>query len=79
MNVSFAEAIKGGEREVSFTSLSSCNTCSGTGAKNKKPELNKCKRCNGRGVVVRTVGGFMQVQLYTIGLWPNIQSIPKPN
>ena len=49
LSITFMEAVKGTEKEVSFASKIACTTCSGTGS-SPSSKLITCKRCNGRGV-----------------------------
>eukprot|EP01088_Endostelium_zonatum_P015069 TRINITY_DN3542_c0_g1_i1.p1 TRINITY_DN3542_c0_g1~~TRINITY_DN3542_c0_g1_i1.p1 ORF type:complete len:450 (-),score=123.70 TRINITY_DN3542_c0_g1_i1:139-1488(-) len=49
LQITFMEAVRGTEKEVSFASKVSCPTCSGSGA-SPSSKMTTCKRCNGRGV-----------------------------
>lgn len=56
IRISFKEAVFGCEKEVTFTTKTSCKTCKGTGAKDGK--VKPCGQCGGKGqVYVRQ--GFM--------------------
>ena len=53
LNISFREAVFGGEKEVSFKRKQTCSTCNGSGAKyGTKREI--CQTCHGNGQVRRT-------------------------
>ncbi|MHA1929325.1 MAG: molecular chaperone DnaJ [Candidatus Thorarchaeota archaeon] len=58
--LTFEEAFFGVEREISFKRKVPCDTCNGSGAKPGSSPV-RCKTCGGRGQVVRSMGGFMQV------------------
>ncbi len=58
--LTFEEAFFGVEKEVAIRRKVSCNTCSGSGAEPGTSPV-RCRTCGGRGQVVRTMGGFMQV------------------
>jgi len=56
IRISFKEAVFGCEKEISFTTKTSCKTCKGTGAKDGK--VTNCGQCGGKGqVYIRQ--GFM--------------------
>jgi molecular chaperone DnaJ len=57
-HLSFAEAVKGGEREVRYQRQVGCEDCAGTGAA-PGTKLERCGACNGRGQVVHSQGFFM--------------------
>jgi molecular chaperone DnaJ len=48
LEIDFADAIAGTTREIEFSALSTCATCSGSGAK-PGTDLATCPRCNGSG------------------------------
>lgn len=50
IEVSFQESVFGTERQVLLTKTSTCETCSGNGAK-KGTEMTMCTRCGGKGKV----------------------------
>jgi molecular chaperone DnaJ len=51
INISFIEAMEGGEYEIKVQRDVECDQCDGTGSENKKTE--KCSTCNGKGQVQR--------------------------
>jgi molecular chaperone DnaJ len=53
LTIAFKEAIFGTERTILLTKTSSCNTCSGTGAKSGT-SMETCKKCNGKGQIRET-------------------------
>lgn len=62
LNVSFKEAVFGAEKEVSYSRMSQCKKCIGSGSEDGKVEV--CPECSGRGQVFkvqRTLLGTMQV------------------
>lgn len=63
VELSFEEAIFGGERVFLINKVSSCEVCSGTGAK-KGTEMVSCKSCNGKGTIreqKRTIFGSIEM------------------
>lgn len=61
IEISFEEAVFGVKKDVTIKKLDSCETCDGTGAKDK--EVETCEACSGRGQVrhvQRTVFGAFQ-------------------
>lgn len=55
--ISFEEAARGVEKELSITNLEACATCKGRGT--TSPEgIKKCTRCNGQGQVIEQRGFF---------------------
>lgn len=54
MHITFNEAVFGCEKEVEFKYKNSCNSCSGTGAKDGK--LSTCSQCRGQGQVFMKQG-----------------------
>jgi molecular chaperone DnaJ len=50
LRVTFAEAVTGAEKEIEFTALDRCVTCSGSGAKDGTSPIT-CPQCNGRGEI----------------------------
>ncbi|MGD9692105.1 MAG: molecular chaperone DnaJ [Phycisphaerales bacterium] len=60
--IDLADVVTGCERDVEFSRLDVCNTCTGTGAKaGSKPA--KCETCGGQGNVVQTgLGGMFRMQ-----------------
>ncbi len=60
IDLTFEEAFFGTEKEIAFRRHIHCSKCNGSGAEpGSSPKT--CRSCNGRGQVVRTMGGFMQV------------------
>ena len=58
LNLTFAEAVWGTNKDVKVTRETPCTTCTGTGAKpGSRPEL--CRTCQGKGQVVHAQGFFM--------------------
>eukprot|EP01089_Gocevia_fonbrunei_P015831 TRINITY_DN4747_c0_g1_i2.p1 TRINITY_DN4747_c0_g1~~TRINITY_DN4747_c0_g1_i2.p1 ORF type:complete len:284 (-),score=87.47 TRINITY_DN4747_c0_g1_i2:75-926(-) len=55
MTISFMDAVKGIEKEVSFNAKLSCHPCHGSGAAPGSKETT-CKKCNGRGTEVLAEG-----------------------
>lgn len=58
--LTFEEAFFGVEKEIAFKRKVPCDICNGSGAKPGSSPV-RCKTCGGRGQVVRSMGGFMQV------------------
>ncbi|MDD3770585.1 molecular chaperone DnaJ [Sulfuricurvum sp. IAE1] len=54
MRISFKEAVFGCEKEITFTSKTSCKSCKGTGAKEGK--VTGCSQCGGKGQVYMRQG-----------------------
>jgi len=64
VKLTLEEIAKGVEKNIKVQKYIKCDTCNGSGAKNKDA-IKTCSTCNGRGFVVRTqqsVFGHMQVQ-----------------
>jgi molecular chaperone DnaJ len=60
ISLTFNEAFFGTEKEVAFRQQVHCSKCNGSGAEpGSSPKT--CPSCGGRGQVVRSMGGFMQV------------------
>ncbi len=58
VELTFAEAVWGTQKEVTVTRDVPCNSCNATGARpGSKPEV--CKSCKGKGQVVHSQGFFM--------------------
>ena len=55
--ISFLEAIKGCEKQITIQPLEDCGSCKGTGAK-PGTQLKTCKTCNGMGEVKRVAESF---------------------
>ena len=64
VKLTLEEIAKGVEKNIKVQKYVKCNTCNGSGAKNKDA-IKTCTTCHGRGSTVRTqqsVFGYMQVQ-----------------
>lgn len=57
INISFQEAAKGVDKELSITNYVTCKECHGKGSSNPQG-VKKCTRCHGRGQVVEQRGFF---------------------
>jgi molecular chaperone DnaJ len=68
LRITFAEAMKGTEKEVEFPVLDRCETCGGAGAKKGTPPTT-CPACSGRGEV-RTVRDTMLGQMINVAPCP---------
>ena len=68
LRISFEEAVTGTEKELEFTVLGRCETCTGTGAK-PGTEPVTCPQCNGRGEV-RSVRQTMLGQMVNVSACP---------
>lgn len=58
LNITFAEAVKGVEKEITVPRRESCGDCSGTGAASGS-EPAACPQCNGQGQVIHRQGFFV--------------------
>lgn len=56
-NISFMDAAKGVQKDITITPLVQCKTCTGSGLK-KGQTKSKCKVCDGTGARVHNVQGF---------------------
>lgn len=61
MEITFEEAVRGAEKEISLTKLESCDNCRGSGAETGSGRKT-CPTCNGRGQVVTARGIFSIAQ-----------------
>jgi molecular chaperone DnaJ len=68
LRITFEEAVVGTEKEIGFTVLGRCDTCSGSGAK-PGTEPVTCPQCNGRGEV-RSVRQTMLGQMVNVTACP---------
>jgi len=68
MRITFAEAMKGTEKDIEFPVLDRCETCGGAGAKAGSAPIT-CPGCNGRGEV-RTVRDTMLGQMINVAPCP---------
>lgn len=59
LNISLEEAFAGIEKQISFSTLVSCKTCSGKGSKDGSSAT--CNYCKGRGII-RSSQGFFTVE-----------------
>jgi molecular chaperone DnaJ len=57
MEISFEEAVRGCDKEISVTKLDACDTCHGSGAE-AGASMKTCTHCHGRGQVVSARGIF---------------------
>jgi molecular chaperone DnaJ len=68
LRITFAEAVRGTEKEIEFSVLQRCETCHGSGAKTGS-EAVTCPQCNGRGEV-RSVRQTMLGQMVNVSACP---------
>jgi molecular chaperone DnaJ len=68
LRISFQEAIRGTEKEISFDALGRCETCSGSGAA-PGSDASTCPQCDGRGEV-RSVRQTMLGQMVNVTTCP---------
>ena len=68
LRITFEEAVKGVETEISFPILGRCETCEGSGAKPGSTPVT-CPQCNGRGEI-RTVRQTMLGQMVNVSACP---------
>jgi molecular chaperone DnaJ len=68
LRITFAEAMKGTEKDIEFPVLDRCETCGGAGAKAGSAPVT-CPGCNGRGEV-RTVRDTMLGQMINVAPCP---------
>ena len=61
LEISFEEASRGCEREITVSKLDSCETCKGSGAETGARQ-HKCQTCDGRGQVISSRGIFSIAQ-----------------
>lgn len=64
LEISFAESISGAEKEIEFSSLARCETCSGSGAEPGTTPAT-CPRCQGTGEI-RSVRSTMLGQIVNV-------------
>lgn len=60
LEISFEEAARGCEKEITIRRLETCTECGGSGAE-PGARLRSCPTCGGRGQVRRTLGGFINI------------------
>ncbi len=68
LRISFEESIRGAEKEIEFTALDRCATCSGTGAEPGSASV-RCPQCNGQGEI-RQVRSTMLGQMVNVTVCP---------
>jgi molecular chaperone DnaJ len=68
LRISFEEAVTGTDKEIEFRVLSTCETCSGSGARPGTSPIT-CPQCNGRGEV-RSVRQTMLGQMVNVSACP---------
>jgi molecular chaperone DnaJ len=62
VQIDFNDVLTGAERDVEFTRLDVCQTCTGSGAKPGSQPVT-CQTCGGRGQVIQTgFGGMFRMQ-----------------
>ena len=61
MEITFEEAVRGAEKEISLTKLETCDVCHGSGAESGSSRKT-CPTCHGRGQVVTARGIFSIAQ-----------------
>jgi molecular chaperone DnaJ len=61
LELTFEEAVRGCEKEISVTKLDQCDTCHGTG-RTSESKVKACATCGGRGQVVTARGIFSIAQ-----------------
>jgi molecular chaperone DnaJ len=75
LKITFEEAIKGTEKEIEFSLLDRCATCSGSGAK-AGTEPIVCSQCSGRGEI-RSVRQTMLGQMVNVSACPKCRGEGK--
>jgi molecular chaperone DnaJ len=75
LRITFEEAVKGTQKEIEFTVLQRCETCSGSGAA-PGTEAITCTQCNGRGEV-RSVRQTMLGQMVNVSACPRCRGEGK--
>jgi molecular chaperone DnaJ len=68
LKMNYEEIAKGANKTVKVKKYTSCNTCSGSGAKDKNAVQN-CSTCNGTGQVRKVTSTFLG-QMQTVGTCP---------
>ncbi|HEY8168717.1 MAG TPA: molecular chaperone DnaJ [Candidatus Limnocylindrales bacterium] len=71
LRLTFAESIAGVEKEIEFSALGRCETCTGSGAKAGTSPIS-CPQCNGTGEV-------RSVRSTLLGQMVNVSSCPRCN
>ena len=75
LRITFEEAVKGTEKEIEFSVLQRCETCSGSGA-SPGTEAVVCPQCSGRGEV-RSVRQTMLGQMVNVSACPRCRGEGK--
>jgi molecular chaperone DnaJ len=75
LRITFEEAVKGTQKEIEFSVLQRCETCSGSGAA-PGTEAITCTQCNGRGEV-RSVRQTMLGQMVNVSTCPRCRGEGK--
>jgi molecular chaperone DnaJ len=75
LRITFEEAVKGTQKEIEFSVLQRCETCSGSGAA-PGTEAITCTQCNGRGEV-RSVRQTMLGQMVNVSACPRCRGEGK--
>lgn len=57
IRITFEEAARGTEKEITIHNFISCTTCNGSGAKSKQG-IKTCSSCQGRGQIIQNRGFF---------------------
>jgi len=60
LEISFEEAARGCEKEITIRRLETCGECNGSGAE-PGARLRSCPTCGGQGQIRRTLGGFINI------------------
>ena len=68
LRISFEDSIRGTEKEIEFSALDRCPTCSGTGAEPGSTSV-RCPQCNGLGEI-RQVRSTMLGQMVNVTVCP---------
>jgi molecular chaperone DnaJ len=68
LRITFEESIRGAEKEIEFSALDRCPTCSGTGAEPGSAST-RCPQCNGQGEI-RQVRSTMLGQMVSVAVCP---------
>ena len=76
MNISFMDAVKGAQKPLSFTSIQTCSTCSGSGLKTGKQPV-KCGACHGTGQQTFSIRGGFQMSAACSACGGTGETIPK--
>ncbi len=69
LRITFEESIRGAEKEIEFSALDRCSTCSGSGAEPGSAS-GRCPQCNG-------LGEIRQVRSTMLGQMVNVSTCPR--